>query len=140
MSKQKSTPPGPFKIQQLALCPRNPEAAKALLREMGAGEWAEDLVQASGEVFEQEGRNAAELSFEYELLSDARELEVLSYVRGPNWMDMRADADPAASDWSDHGRLRDRWWSSHDHDHHLRLIIPESGWRRPRSLHVQLAA
>lgn len=81
-----------FKIEQLALCPPDPEAAKELLTAMGAGDWADDTVLAAGEVFGSGGSNTADLSFEYDMLSDANELEVLSYTRGPNWMDLRANA------------------------------------------------
>lgn len=85
-----------FKIEQLALCPRDPAAAIELLSAMGAGEWAHDVVSATGEVFGQgPHENEAALAFEYELLDcPANELEVLKYTDGPNWMDLRADADP----------------------------------------------
>jgi hypothetical protein len=83
-----------FKIEQLALYPADPAAARELLSAMGAGEWARDHVVAEGEVFGSPGKNGAELSFEYNLLASARELEVLEYTGGPNWMDLRPDADP----------------------------------------------
>lgn len=83
-----------FKIEQVALCPPDPEAAIELLTAMGAGEWAKDHVVAEGTVFGDAGRNEADLAFEYELLDGANELEVLSYTQGPNWMDDRANADP----------------------------------------------
>ena len=81
-----------FKIEQIALCPPDPEAAKALLRDMGATEWAEDHVVASGEVFEGQDTNEADLSFNYTMLERARELEVLHYTAGPNWMQDKAPA------------------------------------------------
>lgn len=82
-----------FKIEQLALHPRDPEAAMELLSAMGAGEWAKDHVCATGRVFGVEASNEAELAFDYEMLDQARELEVLAYTRGPNWMDV-GSSDP----------------------------------------------
>lgn len=76
-----------FKIEQVALCPPDPEAAIELLTAMGAGDWARDHVIANGEVFEDPGRNEADLAFEYNMLKGANELEVLHYTDGPNWMD-----------------------------------------------------
>lgn len=76
-----------FKIEQVALCPDDPEAAIELLTAMGAGEWARDHVIANGEVFEDGGqRNEADLAFEYSMLKGANELEVLHYTDGDNWM------------------------------------------------------
>jgi len=76
-----------FKIEQLALCPTDPEAAMELLTAMGAGEWARDHVKAKGEVHGSPGANEADLAFEYDLLQGAKELEVLNYTAGRNWMD-----------------------------------------------------
>ena len=76
-----------FKIEQVALCPQDPEAAIELLNAMGAGEWARDHVVANGEVRGYPGRNEADLAFEYNMLANANELEVLHYTDGPNWMD-----------------------------------------------------
>jgi hypothetical protein len=76
-----------FRIEQLALCPRDPVAAKALLTRMGAGEWAEDHVVAKGQVFGSPDSNEADLAFDYEMLKSANELEVLHYTGGPNWME-----------------------------------------------------
>lgn len=75
-----------FKIEQVAICPRDPEAAMALLTEMGAGEWAKDHVVAAGKVFGDLGANEANLAFDYQLLDGAREFEVLEYTEGKNWM------------------------------------------------------
>lgn len=76
-----------FNIEQVAICPTNPEAAIELLTAMGAGEWARDHVVATGSVFEQHGHvNEANLAFDYELLKGAREFEVLHYADGVNWM------------------------------------------------------
>ena len=75
-----------FKIEQVALCPKDPERAIKLLSEMGAGEWAHDVVVAAGPVFGAPGTNVANLAFDYELLKGANELEVLHYRAGRNWM------------------------------------------------------
>lgn len=83
-----------FKIEQLALCPRDPSAAKELLTAMGAGDWAEDHVVAAGKVFGEEARNEANLSFSYQMLGAGNELELLSYTAGANWMDERAGINP----------------------------------------------
>lgn len=83
-----------FRIEQLALYPSDPEAAMELLTAMGAGEWAKDTVKAAGTVFGTEGANEGALAFEYQMLEPARELEVLAYNEGPNWMDLRSNADP----------------------------------------------
>lgn len=79
-----------FRIEQIALCPPDPEAAIRLLTLMGAGEWARDRVVATGRVRQNGGTNAADLAFDYEMLKDARELEVLNYIDGPNWMQAHA--------------------------------------------------
>lgn len=75
-----------FKIEQIALCPRDPEAAIELLTAMGLGDWARDHVVAQGQVFGEIGRNGADLAFNYEGFSEKRELEVLHYTDGDNWM------------------------------------------------------
>lgn len=75
-----------FRIEQIALFPTNPEAAMELLTAMGAGEWAKDHVVANGKVYDTPARNEANLAFEYDMLTDARELEVLEYTSGDNWM------------------------------------------------------
>lgn len=78
-----------FRIEQIALCPPQPEAAIRLLSLMGAKqeEWARDHVTATGRVFGMGGTNEADLAFDYEMLKDARELEVLHYTEGANWME-----------------------------------------------------
>ena len=83
-----------FKVEQLALYPADPEAAMELLTAIGAGDWAKDHVVARGEVFGEAGENDANLNFEYDMLQGANELEVLQYTKGPNWMDLRPNADP----------------------------------------------
>lgn len=74
-----------FRIEQIAICPEDPVAAKKLLGEMGAAEWAEDHVVANGHVFGEESRNEADLSFNYDMF-DGKEFEVLHYTHGDNWM------------------------------------------------------
>ena len=78
-----------FFIEQVALCPRDPEAAIRLLKEIGLDEWVEDHVVANGRVFDQPGKNEADLAFNYQNTrpeGKPLELEVLHYTRGPNWM------------------------------------------------------
>ena len=74
-----------FKIEQLAICPTNPAAAKELLTAMGCGDWVEDHVVAEGSVFGSAGVNEADLSFSYDTF-DGNEFEVLDYTKGDNWM------------------------------------------------------
>lgn len=77
-----------FKIEQVALHPKDPEAAIKLLTDMGAGDWARDVVVAKGKVFGgEEATNVANLAFDYTMLNnEAHELEVLNYAAGDNWM------------------------------------------------------
>lgn len=96
-----------FKIEQLALHPRNPEAAIALLTEMGLAEWAKDHVVARGAVRGIAGGNEADLAFCYQAtrgiepgngcnvdVAKPLELEVLHYTTGPHWMEVH---EPSAS-------------------------------------------
>lgn len=75
-----------FKIEQIALFPPEGARARKLLDEIGAGPWAHDQVVAKGEVIGRNAENVGELSFEYDLLDNARELEVLQYSEGDHWM------------------------------------------------------
>lgn len=80
-----------FFIEQIALCPPNPEKAIALLRTLGLESWVQDHVVAGGTVRGVSGRNEADLAFNYEnTRPDGKplELEVLHYTSGPNWMEM----------------------------------------------------
>lgn len=79
-----------FKIEQVALCPKDPKRAIELLNKMGAGEWARDHVLAAGRVRYVGRTNEADLAFDYEMLKGANELEVLHYTEGANWMDKHA--------------------------------------------------
>ena len=78
-----------FFIEQIALCPPNPERARALLTELGLNEWVTDHVVAGGKVFGEPGKNEADLAFNYQNTRPENkplELEVLHYTSGPNWM------------------------------------------------------
>lgn len=84
-----------FFIEQIALCPPNPEKAKWLLSELGLDQWTEDHVRADGAVFGVSGSNEADLAFNYQNTRAADkplELEVLHYTTGPNWMAGRGPA------------------------------------------------
>lgn len=75
-----------FKIEQIAINPPNPDEAKALLHDMGFGEWVEDTVEAKGTVYGYKSENTANLSFSYNAFG-GREFEVLNYIEGRNWLD-----------------------------------------------------
>lgn len=75
-----------FKIEQVAICPKNTEAAMKLLMELGLNEWVFDHVTAKGKVYGQDGNNEADLAFNYTAI-DGKEFEVLHYTTGPNWME-----------------------------------------------------
>lgn len=74
-----------FVIEQVAICPKDPVAAIELLTALGAAEWARDHVVADGVVFGVEGRNEADLAFNYSL-GEGKEFEVLHYTDGNDWM------------------------------------------------------
>jgi hypothetical protein len=81
-----------FKIEQIAICPKDPAAAIELLTELGAAEWARDHVISDGHVFGIKGRNEADLAFNYAMDEHEGnpkplEFEVLNYTNGHNWMD-----------------------------------------------------
>ena len=75
-----------FKIEQIAIAPANVEQARKLLEEMGAIDWVEDTVVASGKVFGKKGENKADLNFNYDLI-EGKEFEILNYKEGNNWVD-----------------------------------------------------
>lgn len=94
-----------FFIEQVALCPRDPDAAIALLTAIGLGDWARDHVVANGRVFGDPGTNEADLAFNYQATRGINalpnagghvidfeagprplEVELLHYTDGPNWM------------------------------------------------------
>ena len=76
-----------FQFQQIAINPPDPIAARKLLADMGATEWAEDHVTAVGEVFDLPTVNEADLAFNYELFEPAKgEFEILTYTKGESWI------------------------------------------------------
>lgn len=82
-----------FQIEQIALCPKNPELARKLLSDLGLTEWFCDNVHANGIVRDKAGENDALLQFNYQAGSGADfeagkplELELLHYTNGENWM------------------------------------------------------
>jgi len=80
---------GRFFIEQVAICPPDPQAAIAFLQRLGLLTWAPDTVVASGTVFGERGTNTANLAFNYEATPPGckpLELEVLHYAEGPNGM------------------------------------------------------
>jgi hypothetical protein len=85
-----------FKIEQIAIAPKNSKAAKALLAAIGLSAWIMDTVSARGTVKGNAGEiyNAAELSFNYDAApADGKlEFEVLDYKVGPNWLQGRAQS------------------------------------------------
>lgn len=81
---------GRFFIEQIAICPPDPQAAINFLQRIGLATWAPDTVVASGTVYGEHGTNTARLAFNYEATapgSKPLELEVLHYAEGRNWMD-----------------------------------------------------
>ena len=92
-----------FKIEQVALCPKDPARAIAFLTAIGLEEWSHDVVIAHGPVYGGiPDLNKANLAFNYQAtrglpaqphgIQDAPkplELEVLHYVKGDNWMQRR---------------------------------------------------
>lgn len=82
-----------FFIEQIALCPPNPERAIRFLSDIGLSDWVHDHVVAGGKVFGEPGKNEADLAFNYQNTRPENkplELEVLHYTSGPNWMAGRA--------------------------------------------------
>jgi hypothetical protein len=81
-----------FFIEQLALAPENPEAARELLEAIGATVWSFDKVRAQGRVFGEPGENVGNLAYNYQLNrpdNKPLEVEILSYSEGPNWLEER---------------------------------------------------
>jgi hypothetical protein len=85
-----------FKIEQVAIAPPNKDRALRFLAEIGIDpkSWTFDHVIAEGEVFGTSAENEADLHFNYDLLSQAKEFEVLDYTAGNSWM---AAHGPSAS-------------------------------------------
>ncbi len=85
-----------FKIEQVAICPKNTERALALLADMGIGQWTEDTVSAEGYVFGKPTVNRAKLRFNYDVIQ-GKEFEILDYVQGENWVDSLLRGRPCVS-------------------------------------------
>lgn len=87
-----------FQIEQVALCPKDPVAARALLSALGLDIWVHDHVIATGKVFDApDCTNEADLSFNYQstvVQPAPLEVELLHYTAGRNWM---ASYEPAVS-------------------------------------------
>lgn len=100
-----------FFIEQIALYPPDPDAARKLLSALGLDEWVEDTVGAGGRVRGAPAANIARLAFNYQAtrgvaaydpisrqvagaVAKPIELEVLNYVAGPSWI---MDAGPCVS-------------------------------------------
>lgn len=76
-----------FKIEQIAIAPRDPARAIELLKKIGAAEWFKDHVVAHGQVFGNKAANEADLAFNYQVGGDNDlEFEVLHYTAGANWI------------------------------------------------------
>jgi hypothetical protein len=87
-----------FKIEQIALAISQTREAEALalLAALGITEWTHDTVTAKGDVLaDKDVTNVAALSFNYTALSEARELELLRYREGRNWLQF--DLQPRVS-------------------------------------------
>lgn len=78
-----------FKIEQLALAinPEREEEALRFLADCGISNWITDTVFAEGRVFGEQARNIADLRYNYTALDGAKELELLKYTYGSNWLD-----------------------------------------------------
>jgi hypothetical protein len=92
-----------FKIEQIAINPKNPDIAKRLLSDLGLTQWVDDQVKARGEVMgEPDCENTANLSFNYQADRNGDyvkndnafaplEFEILNYVEGENFCDYLPD-------------------------------------------------
>jgi len=86
-----------FRVEQIALAPKNTERAIKLLSDLGLTEWFKDNVLATGQVFGVHGSNSALLQFNYQAgngndpAGKPLELEVLKYVDGNNWLRRRPE-------------------------------------------------
>lgn len=74
-----------FKIEQLALNPKDPARAFALMDLLGLNDWSNDQASAAGEVHGKSGSNVASLSFNHQAETPV-ELEILNYQAGDNWL------------------------------------------------------
>jgi hypothetical protein len=112
-----------FFIEQIALCPTDPERAKALLTDMGALAWALDHVEGSGTVFGFSTCNEADLAFNYELgPTKPLEVEVLHYTAGVNWM-MDPDRQNSVSHLGMHCTFAElEEWKTFFSDRHIYIV------------------
>lgn len=83
-----------FPVEQIALKVPDVEKAKEVFRAIGVGEWAEDRVEAwirepAGENIPRS--NTARLAFNYQLIP-GKELELIEYEKGWNWLAEREDS------------------------------------------------
>lgn len=77
-----------MQIDQVAIYSTDPQGTKDLLNMIfGLSTWHKDTVVASGQVFDKDGANKAELNFNYEIMKNGVEFEVLHYESGPNWVE-----------------------------------------------------
>lgn len=76
-----------FKIEQVALAPRDPNDPrfKELLKVLMWDTWTHDTVTARGTVDDNPAENVAQLAFNYDAMS-GNELELLHYIDGPHWL------------------------------------------------------
>lgn len=77
-----------FKIDQVAFCTQDPDGLKTLLMAVFGSplEWHTDQVVAKGQVFGHDSENQAELNFNYQVMAQGVEFEVLCYKEGTNWL------------------------------------------------------
>ncbi len=73
-----------FKIEQLALNPKDPGLAFMLMDLLGMTEWSGDTASAQGTVFDEPAESVAALNFNYD--SPPLELEIINYKSGYNWL------------------------------------------------------
>jgi Glyoxalase/Bleomycin resistance protein/Dioxygenase superfamily len=110
--------PVPYHIDQVAIVCRDSAATRAALDRIFSGEdtcltWHKDTVHATGNVFgNHDTGNIANLSFNYELMANRLEFEVLQYVEGANWHDTAMHPTPGFSHLGMH--VDDvSWWVAH---------------------------
>jgi hypothetical protein len=73
-------------MHQIAFAARTDEDERMIKRMLNlrSAEWVEDEVVAEGQVNGRPGRNRAKLLFNYDY---GREIEILRYLEGPNYLD-----------------------------------------------------
>ena len=83
------------KIEQVAIYSKQPEKLIEALKILGCDDWQHDHVVANGKVHGIEGRNEADLAFNYQLGNF--EFEILNYTAGINWHDGKDRTKPFLS-------------------------------------------